>query len=73
MAKIGRLITAMVTPFNAKGEVDYKQAQKLAKALIDGLGPLKKLIVWAACIRRSIPMIARRMPISSAAARAKSS
>ena len=35
MAKIGRLITAMVTPFNAKGEVDYKQAQKLAKALID--------------------------------------
>jgi 4-hydroxy-tetrahydrodipicolinate synthase len=31
----------MVTPFNAKGEVDYKQAQKLAKALIksgsDGL------------------------------------
>ena len=41
MAKLGRLITAMVTPFNAKGEVDYKQAQKLAKALIksgsDGL------------------------------------
>ena len=35
MAKIGRLLTAMVTPFNAKGEVDYKQAQKLAKALID--------------------------------------
>jgi len=35
MAKIGRLITAMVTPFNARGEVDYKQAQKLAKALID--------------------------------------
>jgi 4-hydroxy-tetrahydrodipicolinate synthase len=25
----------MVTPFNAKGEVDYKQAQKLAKALIN--------------------------------------
>jgi 4-hydroxy-tetrahydrodipicolinate synthase len=25
----------MVTPFNAKGAVDYKQAQKLAKALID--------------------------------------
>jgi 4-hydroxy-tetrahydrodipicolinate synthase len=41
MAKLGRLITAMVTPFNGKGEVDYKQAQKLAKALIssgsDGL------------------------------------
>jgi 4-hydroxy-tetrahydrodipicolinate synthase len=41
MAELGRMITAMVTPFNAKGEVDYKQAQKLAKALIssgsDGL------------------------------------
>jgi len=41
MAELGRLITAMVTPFNAKGEVDHKQAQKLAKALIssgsDGL------------------------------------
>jgi len=41
MAKLGRLITAMVTPFNTKGEVDHKQAQKLAKALIssgsDGL------------------------------------
>ncbi len=35
MAKLGRLITAMVTPFNAKGEVDHKQAQKLAKALIN--------------------------------------
>ena len=35
MANIGRLITAMVTPFNAKGEVDFKQAQKLAKALIN--------------------------------------
>ena len=35
MAELGRLITAMVTPFNAKGEVDYKQAQKLAKALIN--------------------------------------
>jgi 4-hydroxy-tetrahydrodipicolinate synthase len=41
MAELGRLITAMVTPFNAKGEVDHKQAQKLARALIssgsDGL------------------------------------
>jgi 4-hydroxy-tetrahydrodipicolinate synthase len=41
MAKLGRLITAMVTPFDGKGEVDYKQTQKLAKALIrsgsDGL------------------------------------
>ncbi len=35
MAKLGRLITAMVTPFNAKGEVDHEQAQKLAKALIN--------------------------------------
>ncbi len=41
MAELGRLITAMVTPFNARGEVDHKQAQKLARALIssgsDGL------------------------------------
>jgi 4-hydroxy-tetrahydrodipicolinate synthase len=41
MVELGRLITAMVTPFNAKGEVDHKQAQKLARALIssgsDGL------------------------------------
>src|SRR5512136_1176006 len=35
MAKLGRLLTAMVTPFNAKGEVDHKQAQKLAKALVN--------------------------------------
>jgi 4-hydroxy-tetrahydrodipicolinate synthase len=32
--ELGRLITAMVTPFNDKGEVDYAQAKKLAKALI---------------------------------------
>jgi len=35
MKQIGRLITAMVTPFNEEGEVDYKQAKKLALALID--------------------------------------
>jgi len=35
MKKFGRLLTAMVTPFNAKGEVDYTQAKKLAKALLD--------------------------------------
>jgi 4-hydroxy-tetrahydrodipicolinate synthase len=35
MKTIGRLITAMVTPFNDKGEVDYEQAKKLARALID--------------------------------------
>ena len=33
--KLGRLITAMVTPFNNKGDVDYKQAKKLALALLD--------------------------------------
>ncbi len=35
MEKIGRLITAMVTPFNEKGGVDYEQARKLALALLD--------------------------------------
>lgn len=34
MKEIGRLLTAMVTPFDAKGEVDYEQAKKLALALI---------------------------------------
>ncbi|MBI2857923.1 MAG: 4-hydroxy-tetrahydrodipicolinate synthase [Chloroflexi bacterium] len=33
MNKFGRLITAMVTPFGPKGEVDYAQARKLATAL----------------------------------------
>jgi 4-hydroxy-tetrahydrodipicolinate synthase len=41
MKKFGRLLTAMVTPFNDKGKVDYAQARKLAKALLasgsDGL------------------------------------
>ncbi len=35
MRKLGRLLTAMVTPFNEEGEVDYEQARKLALALID--------------------------------------
>ncbi len=35
MKKIGRLITAMVTPFNETGEVDYDQAKKLALALLN--------------------------------------
>jgi len=35
MSNIGRLLTAMVTPFNEKGEVDYEQARKLALALLD--------------------------------------
>lgn len=34
MANLGRLITAMVTPFNEKGDIDYKQAKRLAQALI---------------------------------------
>lgn len=32
---LGRLLTAMVTPFDNKGNVDYKQARKLALALLD--------------------------------------
>jgi 4-hydroxy-tetrahydrodipicolinate synthase len=35
MKQFGRLLTAMVTPFNAKGEVDYARAKELAKALLD--------------------------------------
>ncbi|MCK4697489.1 MAG: dihydrodipicolinate synthase family protein, partial [Dehalococcoidia bacterium] len=31
----GRLLTAMVTPFNQEGGVDYEQARKLALALLD--------------------------------------
>ena len=34
MNKPGRLITAMVTPFDSRGKVDYAQAKKLALALI---------------------------------------
>ena len=34
MVDIGRLITAMVTPFDEKGNVDYDQAKSLAKALV---------------------------------------
>ena len=41
MAELGRLLTAMVTPFTDDGRVDYAQAAKLARALIssgsDGL------------------------------------
>ncbi len=35
MKKIGRLLTAMVTPFNEEGVVDYEQAKKLALALLN--------------------------------------
>ncbi len=34
MKELGRLLTAMVTPFDEKGEVDYAQAGKLALALL---------------------------------------
>ena len=35
MAEVGRLLTAMVTPFDDDGEINYKKARKLAKALIN--------------------------------------
>ncbi len=35
MRELGRLLTAMVTPFDENGEVDYEQAKKLALALLD--------------------------------------
>jgi 4-hydroxy-tetrahydrodipicolinate synthase len=35
MKNLGRLLTAMVTPFDAEGEVDYEQAKNLTRALLD--------------------------------------
>jgi 4-hydroxy-tetrahydrodipicolinate synthase len=35
MKKLGRCLTAMVTPFKEDGEVDYEQTKKLAKALLN--------------------------------------
>jgi len=35
MAEVGRLLTAMVTPFDHDGEINYKKARKLATALIN--------------------------------------
>ncbi|MCK4402209.1 MAG: 4-hydroxy-tetrahydrodipicolinate synthase [Dehalococcoidia bacterium] len=35
MDKLGRLLTAMVTPFNSQGKVDYQQARNLAQALLN--------------------------------------
>jgi 4-hydroxy-tetrahydrodipicolinate synthase len=35
MKELGRLLTAMVTPFKDNGEVDYAQAQRLALALLE--------------------------------------
>jgi 4-hydroxy-tetrahydrodipicolinate synthase len=35
MKPLGRLLTAMVTPFDERGEVNYEQAKKLALALVN--------------------------------------
>lgn len=35
MESLGRLVTAMVTPFDSNGAVDYEQAGRLAKALYE--------------------------------------
>jgi len=35
MKKLGRLLTAMVTPFDEAGAVDYEQTKKLASALLN--------------------------------------
>ena len=35
MKKLGRLLTAMVTPFDEQGMVNYEQAKKLALALLN--------------------------------------
>ena len=41
MNNIGRLLTAMVTPFDQEGNVDFQRASELSKALVksgsDGL------------------------------------
>ena len=34
MSDLGRLITAMITPFDDKGEIDYEEAGHLANSLI---------------------------------------
>ena len=35
MVPIGRLITAMVTPFDSEGQIDFAQAKALALALLE--------------------------------------
>jgi 4-hydroxy-tetrahydrodipicolinate synthase len=35
MKKLGRVLTAMVTPFQENGEVDYAETKRLAKALLN--------------------------------------
>ena len=32
---IGRLLTAMITPFDENGDINYDMAAKLSKAIID--------------------------------------
>lgn len=34
MSELGRLLTAMITPFDSRGEVDYDQAKRLALTLL---------------------------------------
>jgi 4-hydroxy-tetrahydrodipicolinate synthase len=35
VTRFGRIVTAMITPFNAEGEVDYTVTEKLANHLVD--------------------------------------
>ena len=35
MGEIGRLITAMITPFDEEGGVNYEEARRLALALVE--------------------------------------
>ena len=35
MVELGRLITAMITPFDEDGAVDFDEAGRLASALVD--------------------------------------
>ena len=35
MSSLGRLLTAMITPFDENGNIDYQQARKLAKGLVE--------------------------------------
>ena len=45
MVEIGRLLTAMVTPFDDAGEIDYGQARKLAKGLVNyGAEDVQKIL-----------------------------
>ena len=35
MNKLGRLLTAMVTPFDDGGAIDYQRARNLSRSLLD--------------------------------------